>query len=134
MQCPKCSSDCWDNREKVAGGWKGPLWKCKDKDCAWVKWPEKGKAASPAAVGKSGPKWTWNTIAKTYERALLVAEMRVAASADRLGVKATLENVLQATSTVFIEAARSGVAEPQVKLPPPPEPDPDEDADSDFPE
>lgn len=127
MDCPKCGSECWDNRQKVAGGWKGPIWKCRDRDCGWLQWPPKDAQAKKAATAgpRAGPKWTWHHLAKTYERCLLTAELRVLASAERLGVKATVGDILQATATIFIEAARNGVEEPKVKLPPkPPEPEP----------
>ena len=43
-QCEKCGSDVWNNREKCAGGWRGPVFKCKDRACDWVKWKEKTEA------------------------------------------------------------------------------------------
>lgn len=127
MTCETCGGECWDNRKKVADGWKGPLWKCKDKNCAWVQWPPKDAQAKKAATAspKTGPRWTWLALGKTYERSLLLAEMRVTACADRLGIKATISDVLQATATIMIEACRSGVSEPVVKLPPKPEPKPE---------
>jgi hypothetical protein len=36
--CPVCQGPMWDNCEKRAGGWKGPAWKCKDRDCDGVYW------------------------------------------------------------------------------------------------
>jgi len=45
--CPACGSDLWDNREKRAGGWRGPAWKCKGRDCTghqgepWLQWESK---------------------------------------------------------------------------------------------
>lgn len=48
MICPKCeTSEVWENDEKVAQGWKGPLRKCKDPDCGWIQWPPKEKKAAP---------------------------------------------------------------------------------------
>ena len=35
MTCPTCGSDCYDNTAKVAGGWKGPLAKCKNPECVF---------------------------------------------------------------------------------------------------
>jgi hypothetical protein len=43
-QCPACQSALWDNTEKRAGGWKGPAWKCRSRDCTgnngepWLQW------------------------------------------------------------------------------------------------
>lgn len=37
--CPECGGPMHDNREKRAGGWRGPAWKCKDyKNCPGVYW------------------------------------------------------------------------------------------------
>src|ERR1041385_7141678 len=127
MNCPVCEGPMYDNRETKRNP-KQPDYKCKDKNCGKAIWltPKGGNAPQGSQAPKPGlPKWTWNTLAKTYERALLTAEMRVLACAERLGVKATVADVLQASATVFIEAARNGVAEPVAKLPPkPPEPEP----------
>lgn len=39
--CPKCGGDMWDNRKRKLNP-KAPDYKCKDKDCDGVIWPEKG--------------------------------------------------------------------------------------------
>ena len=117
MTCPNCSSDTWDNSAKVASGWKGPIRKCKDKDCGWVQWPPKkpsnGQAgnARPSVVGKhtTAPKWSWGSLSKTYERCLLLAIKHVRGAAESYKVGFTTADVLQATATLFIEACRSGV-------------------------
>lgn len=126
MNCPVCDGPVWDNRETKKNP-KAPDFKCKDKTCDGVIWPPKDK--KPAVAQKAtGPKWTWMTLAKMYERSLLTAEMRVIACAERLGTKATVADVLQATATIFIQASKEGVAEPVVKLPPKPkEPEPVEE-------
>ena len=53
MECPKCGSEMWDNRQKKTNP-KAPDYKCKDKDCKGVIWPEKTQAprqqAAPQAV------------------------------------------------------------------------------------
>jgi hypothetical protein len=36
--CPECQGPMWDNVEKRAGGWRGPAFKCKDRDCEGVIW------------------------------------------------------------------------------------------------
>jgi hypothetical protein len=130
MQCETCGGECWDNRQKVAGGWKGPLFKCKDRNCGWVKWPPKPKPGqvAPAANGH-GPKWTWGQLAKTYERCILVAEPRVVDLGQRTKLPVTIADVLAAAATMFITASRDGIQEPKVSLPPAqtvPEPSDDE--------
>lgn len=129
MTCPNCGGPVWDNRERVAQGWKGPITKCKDKECAWVKWAPKGQSPVKASSSPvAGPKWTWASLGKTYERCLLLAEMRLTESELRVpkGMerKFTTEDLIAATATLFITAAREGVAEPRAKLPPMPEPEP----------
>ena len=131
-ECPKCGGPVYDNRADKASGKKGKKWpdfKCKDRDCNFAKWLKPKGAASEApsnGASASGPKWTWNTLPKLYEQCLLTTEPRVLSLADRMGIKATVEDVLKATASVFIEAARSGVAPPKVRLPEP-EPEPDEE-------
>lgn len=130
MNCPVCDGPVWDNRETKKNP-KAPDYRCKDKSCEGVIWPPKDKKPAAAQGPKAGPKWTWLALGKTYERSLLLAEMRVLASAERLGTKATVSDVLQATATLFIEACRSGVSEPVVKLPPKPkEPEPEPEAEN----
>jgi hypothetical protein len=52
-QCPACQSALWDNTEKRAGGWKGPAWKCRGRDCTgnngepWLQWES---APTPSMV------------------------------------------------------------------------------------
>ena len=36
--CPECQGPMWDNVEKRAGGWRGPAFKCKDRECEGVIW------------------------------------------------------------------------------------------------
>jgi hypothetical protein len=46
MECPNCGGEMWDNRaKKRAGEFKpsAPDFKCKDKNCDGVVWPEKKK-------------------------------------------------------------------------------------------
>lgn len=135
MNCEKCGGECWDNREKVRGGWKGPLWKCKDKSCAWVQWPPKDKP-SPKAPGTTTrsngePKWTWASLRQTYTRSLVLAvkETREAAASAKLQL--TMQDVIAAAATIFIAASRDGVKEIAPKPPVDEEPvldnEPDED-------
>lgn len=47
MNCPKCGSECWDNRPKKLSGEikpNAPDFKCKNREtCDWVQWPPKEK-------------------------------------------------------------------------------------------
>jgi hypothetical protein len=116
MNCPTCGGETYDNTQKVAGGWKGPLFKCKDPACAWVKWPPKGAKATTAR----GPKWTWPAVWRTYDRCGRLAEKYVAESAKRMKLTATMADVLAATATLFIAASRDGVQEAAPKQEPAP--------------
>ncbi|HMH83594.1 MAG TPA: hypothetical protein VK531_12040 [Gemmatimonadales bacterium] len=107
-ECPTCGGALYDNSAKVAGGWKGPLLKCNDAACGWVKWPPKSAAK---AAGARGAKWTWGTLARTYERALLLAEKYVVASSKRTKLAFTTADLLAAAATLFIAASRDGVQE-----------------------
>ena len=114
MQCPTCGSDCWDNREKVAGGWKGPVWKCKDKDCAWVEWPPKGvakKPASPEPMSARAGRWTWGQLSTYYGNAMKVARKHLMEQEPN----ATPAEVVAATATIFIAATRDGIIEKKVE-------------------
>jgi hypothetical protein len=111
MICPKCEGATYDNTEKVATGWRGPLFKCKDESCGWVKWPPKGAKAAAA----KGAKLTWGEHARVYERSLLLGEKYVTEAAKRLKLTATIADVLSATATIYIGVSRAGVAEPAPK-------------------
>ena len=112
MNCPNCSSETWDNTEKVKGGWRGPLRKCKDQACGWVQWPPKEKGAKQtSAPAKAGPKWTWAQLQDTYRNALRIS----AALVPTLVKNATSTDVVSGAATIFIAASRDGVV-------PPPEP------------
>jgi hypothetical protein len=115
MTCPNCSGEVWDNAEKVAGGWKGPLKKCKA-ECGFIVWPPKTKAspASPkgAWTAPKEPKWTWSTLAETYHQSLLIARKQVLGLATVAKFEATTADILAAAATVFIAATRDGVKVP----------------------
>lgn len=136
MNCPICGGEMWDNRERKRNP-KAPDYKCKDKSCEGVIWPPKGGRLSHDPQERkvaAGPKWTWFRLAKTYEWALLSAEPRVTALAERLGKAPTVEDVTKAAASIFIEACRTGVEDPKARLPKeppktaplPPEPEPEE--------
>lgn len=135
MTCPQCTVEMRDLRPKSNP--KAPDFVCDTEGCGktikgtWRQtavWLDR-QAQKPAPSASQAPpkanKWTWLSLSKTYEWSLLAAEMRVTASADRLGTKATVGDVLQATATIFIEACRSGVEPPKAKLPPKPAPEPE---------
>lgn len=121
MTCPKCQSDCWDNREKVAGGWKGPLRKCKDTNCGWVEWPPREKPSAPAAKGhvNGHPKWTWAQLALMYQRSLLLAAKHIPAMSAVHKVPFTTADLLAGAATIFIAATRDGVRDTPKPAPPP---------------
>lgn len=124
--CPNCSSEVYDNRQKVAVGWKGPLFKCKDKECGWVKWPPKGQAKTkPVAGGDRTPKWTWETLYRTYSRCWKLAEKVVVDSSKRTKVGFTNADIHGMAATVFIAASQGGIKEnaspPEQPMEEPPE-------------
>lgn len=135
MTCPKCSGETYDNRPKKASGEysaKSPDFKCKNKECGGVIWPDKdaAKPSTRSADVSSGrpPKWTWTQLSTIYERSLFIAK-------KHLDNKFSSADVVAATATVFIAATRDGVQEktgaavavPLTQKPPALETDPDED-------
>lgn len=114
-ECPKCGGPLYDNRADKASGAKSRKWpdfKCQDKSCDWAEWlDKKGGAKVAKAVTPRGPKWTWGTLARTYERSLLLAEKYLAASTKRTKVAPTTADLLAAAATLFIAASRDGVQE-----------------------
>lgn len=109
MNCPKCSGDIWDNSEKVAGGWKGPLKKCKA-ECGWIVWAPKGaKAANggtPAAPTQ--PKRTDMELVELYTDSLRhVIGLAKATNAQKDPVVVfTGTDVAAMAATVFIARSR----------------------------
>ena len=98
--CSKCGGAMWDNTEwnakRVAEGKNaGPLYKCKDKNCDGVIWPEKPK--EPKTDGKD-PEWeaAKNELAKAAARAWPSQDSRGRATqalafyADTRGVEKTI--------------------------------------------
>jgi hypothetical protein len=126
MTCPNCGGPVWDNAEKVAKGWKGPLMKCRDDQCGWIVWPPKPKPAPTRPL--SGPtqpvprtaRWTWPELSATYYQSLLIARKQVIGLATAAKIDYTMADILAAAATVFIAASRDGVKQPQ------PEPEPEE--------
>lgn len=106
MTCPKCGGECYDNAERIATGWRGPAFKCKDPGCGWVKWP--ARAAAKAATARE-PKWTWTTLYRTYARCWKIADK--VASETRSKVPFTNADLAAMCATLFI-ACRDGVQEP----------------------
>jgi len=128
MDCPSCGNDTWNNAEKVAGGWNGPLRKCKNKSCDWVQWPEKGKANKPA--NSQAPKWSWAELSGVYRRSLIEARKSVMGMTAVAKLTPTVADYLSAGATIFIAATRDGV-KPDVQKVAPPENLPDEHEESD---
>jgi hypothetical protein len=117
MTCPKCNSDLYDNTAKAAGGWRGPLTKCKNPDCDYRTWPPKSAAK---AAGARAAKWTWPAIWRTYDRCGRLAEKYVTEAAKRLKLPYTMADVLAATATLLIAVDRGGVEEAAPKATPAP--------------
>ena len=120
MNCPKCNSEMYDNSADIASGARprSPLYKCKDKVCGHAIWPPKkgsggGKTVTPSPIVKPTPKWTWDTLGATYRRSLVQATQAVQELAKTQKLPFTVENVLNAGTTIFIEACRSGVLDQQ---------------------
>src|SRR3989338_2298300 len=78
MDCPNCGGPVYDNRQqnetrRAEGKKPMPEFKCKDADCAWVKWPPrepKGPSKTGPNSGPPGPKWTWGQINAWYGTSL----------------------------------------------------------------
>lgn len=132
MNCPTCGGECYDNREKRAGGWKGPIYKCKNQGCGWVQWPpkEKGQQQQGGAPKPREAKWTWATLSRTYGRSLLLAEQHMKSSTERTKVVYAPADVLAAAATIFIAASRDGVSDAPKPAPAPPPPPPPEPSDA----
>ena len=120
MQCPQCGGECYDNAQKIEGGWKGPLHKCKDRECGWVKWPPKEPKGSNHGGRSSGPRvtYTWDELGKTYQRCRLVADRVWKGSA----VEKDPTALVAATATLFIAAKDMGLKVEAPKPEPKPEP------------
>lgn len=117
MNCGKCGGEAWNNTEKVNGGWKGPLFKCKDKSCGWLLWPPKDqKPNGNGAPQKTGaPKWTWSQLSVTYRRALIIANKHI----PQIIKGALPADVVAGAAVLFIAADRGGVSEPVKEEPAP---------------
>lgn len=119
MDCPQCGGDTYDNRQKVQGGWKGPLYKCKDAECGWVKWAPKG--AKQNGNGKNAaPK---RPLGQLYFNCM---KMAAATVREHLGEDVLPADVIAATATLFIQAATTGAP---LAAPPKPKPEPEPEDD-----
>lgn len=127
MNCPNCGGPIWDNAEKVAQGWNGPLRKCRDQECGWIVWPPKQKKQPVKALANGREPWTWAQLSITYQRSLVIAQKQVTAMATAHKLPVTVDNILAATATVFIAASRDGVKDPAKPAPAEPEPAPQDD-------
>src|SRR5262245_22700435 len=50
FKCPECDSDVYDNTENKRNP-KAPDYKCSNRDCDWVQWPERGRGSSKRSGG-----------------------------------------------------------------------------------
>jgi hypothetical protein len=124
MECPNCGGACYDNREKIAGGWKGPVYKCKDQECGWKQWPPKGQSNGQRGNnGANAPAPSRAPLGPVYAECFDFAKKAVT---HYLGDMATADAIVAATATLFIQAMQSGrpikVAKP---APPAPKPEPE---------
>jgi hypothetical protein len=119
-QCPKCGGEIYDNRADKASGDKSHKWpdfKCKDADCGWAKWSDKGKgkgkgkdSGGTGAVEQArGPRYSWRQLAGLYAESLKIADHYVSEIAAKRNLPVTSADLLAATATIFITAARGGV-------------------------
>ena len=113
--CPKCGGEIYNNLPGKAEGRLNPKMpdkKCKDPTCGWILWPPKTKGAPKAAAVDRGPRWTWATLSKTYERCLLLAEKHLVASSKRTKIGFLTADLASVAACLFIAASRDGVSEP----------------------
>lgn len=115
MDCPNCGGPAYDNREKVANGWRGPIAKCKDQDgCGWTKWPPRNKGRQGGAGnGNRGHGASGSGAGPRQSRPLTplyVACLQDAKGAVThvLGKDAAPELIVNAAATLFIAASRDG--------------------------
>ena len=108
MKCPKCgSTEMWDNTEKVKGGWKGPLYKCKQRDCEGVVWPPRGEGAGKSYGGRkpAEPRYTWKDLQTYYKNSVVIAKAVLGKEIP----EAEPADIIAGTATVFIAATRDGI-------------------------
>lgn len=115
-KCPNCGGDVWDNRARKAGGKmnpKAPDYSCKDKEgCKWVLWPPRGAKSNGTPAKVAGPKWTWAQLQDLSAKCLKIAAKQVPAAVGA----STSEDAVKWAATLFITAARDGVAPPPQAL------------------
>ena len=88
MLCPKCQSECWDNRQKKTNP-KAPDFKCKNQDCGYAIWPPKLKEEKTIAqsMAKDAPKnnnASLNAMVLSYAKDLTIAEIQATGSVGDL--------------------------------------------------
>jgi hypothetical protein len=115
MNCPVCNGEMWNNiPKKKSGEFKAsaPDYKCKDKSCEGVIWPEKESKGSGAkqngggAVNGNGGgiPASSSALAPLYNECVSTAK----AVLEHNGVKALPADVVAAAATLFIAATRDG--------------------------
>ena len=131
MDCPTCGGEAYNNttlnQTRAREGKKPmPLFACKDKaGCGWVQWPPKtggapraggGGGARPAA--SQSAKWaSYEALSVAYGKAVDIGYKHAARVAKGAGIPLTLDGILAASATVFIEASRGGVQAEPTRLP-----------------
>lgn len=125
MKCPDCGGPMWDNRQSKKSP-KQPDYKCKDKQCDGVVWPEKRGDGSPTAASNSNGNGTVRPsgpLAPVYGECMEIASRAVKYF---IGTAATPADVIAATATLFIAATQTDrpvkAATPKPKPAPPPPP------------
>jgi len=120
-ECPKCGGDIYVNTARIKEeGWKGPQFKCKDRDdCDWTDWgindKKKGQKKGGTAQAK-GPRWTWPMLSMYYRNSLAIAVKHVKKAIP----DAQPEDILAGAHTVLIAATKGGVADAKPKQEPKP--------------
>lgn len=131
MKCPACGSETWNNAERVAGGWKGPLHKCKNQDCGWVQWPPKPEKAKPTPKGpapiKPAPSGSvdWAQVQRDYTAALYTAAHAMAKALGCAVTDVDQQAIQAGAATIIISLKDRGyvlgtLAPPKPTVPKPP--------------
>jgi hypothetical protein len=133
MNCPQCDGPTYDNRQKVEDGWRGPLFKCKDKDgCGWVKWPPKGKSSGGNGGGRGGNAGSTRStrpLGPLYFACYKIAAATLFQELKKIGITPTAADVTAAAATLMIAATNTGAPLAAPKPAPKPEPEPEQEYD-----
>lgn len=123
MDCERCGNECYDNTQKNAlraqqGQKPFPLYKCKDSNCGWVKWPPRQQGGGN---GRNAP-----SVRATRPLGPLYHECaRIASATIKKHVpNATPADIVAGIATLFIGATSTGAPLVNVSAPQPPPPPP----------